>query len=288
MSDPDQAVASQDLSGLKISTLCEGCEKMAQTCRLGRDGYIDRDIDELRAGADAECPLCLVAWREVLKLRQGQSNGRVYDLERGAFQFFNDCDCEFDFRASHHYSDAAGSIGTESAWLALLPLRGSHLRTAQLAANYEYPSRTDAESVAKLIDFWYRQCTTHHPRCSSEVSTYQPPRLLEIQKREFRLVIPGECGVEHSYATLSHCWGKAPEFLKLTSTNIQQLRQWNSTDRLPQTFQDAARLCYHLNIKYLWIDSLCILQAGEESAEDWSLHVTEMRTSTESFPASYL
>ncbi|KAF1950211.1 HET-domain-containing protein, partial [Byssothecium circinans] len=94
----------------------------------------------------------------------------------------------------------------------------------------------------------------------------------------FRLVAPSDCGMGGSYATLSHCWGNAPDFLKLTSPNIEQLRQWNPTNRLPQTFQDAARLCYQLHIKYLWIDSLCILQDGEGSTGDWSLHVTEMRT----------
>jgi hypothetical protein len=59
---------------------------------------------------------------------------------------------------------------------------------------------------------------------------------------------------------------------------MEQLRQWNPTNRLSQTFQDAARLCYRLHIKYLWIDSLCILQDGDGSTEDWVLHVTEMRT----------
>ncbi|KAF2451226.1 hypothetical protein P171DRAFT_1616 [Karstenula rhodostoma CBS 690.94] len=56
------------------------------------------------------------------------------------------------------------------------------------------------------------------------------------------------------------------------------MKQWNSKDYPPQTFQDTALLCYRIDIKYLWIDSLCIIQVGEGSAEDWSLHVTEMQT----------
>lgn len=37
---------------------------------------------------------------------------------------------------------------------------------------------------------------------------------------------------------------------------------------LPKTFQDAIVFTRQLNIRYLWIDSLCIIQ---DSKEDWEL-----------------
>lgn len=40
---------------------------------------------------------------------------------------------------------------------------------------------------------------------------------------------------------------------------------WNS---LPQTFQDAVTFTWALNIRYLWIDSLCIVQ---HDPEDWAV-----------------
>ncbi|KAF2111851.1 heterokaryon incompatibility protein-domain-containing protein [Lophiotrema nucula] len=254
---------------------------MAHTFRLGLDeGDLERDIDGIQIGAVAECPLCLLAWREILKLRQQGTTKKDFRIHRISFNFNNyyKRSRTFYFRILREYTNGPTHvIANEDVRLGLHPLLGLNLQTAQLAAKYEYPPRTDAESVAKLIESWYLQCTTQHPGCASPVSTYQPPRLVEIQKGGFRLIIPSECGVRGSYATLSHCWGNAPDFLKLTSTNMEQLRQWNPTDRLPQTFQDAVRLCCHLHIKYLWIDSLCILQDGEGSISDWSLHVTEMR-----------
>ena len=38
-------------------------------------------------------------------------------------------------------------------------------------------------------------------------------------------------------------------------------------DDLPRTFQDAVTITRRLDVKYLWIDSLCIIQENEE---DWT------------------
>lgn len=42
---------------------------------------------------------------------------------------------------------------------------------------------------------------------------------------------------------------------------------------LPQTFQDAVTTARRLKLRYLWIDSLCIIQ---DDSDDWSLHVAAM------------
>ena len=46
---------------------------------------------------------------------------------------------------------------------------------------------------------------------------------------------------------------------------------------LPLAFQHAVGITKRLGINYLWIDSLCILQSGKGSSEDWRKHLTEMR-----------
>ena len=42
---------------------------------------------------------------------------------------------------------------------------------------------------------------------------------------------------------------------------------------MPKTFQDAVELCRALDIRYLWIDSLCIIQDDDA---DWLEHVNTM------------
>lgn len=44
-------------------------------------------------------------------------------------------------------------------------------------------------------------------------------------------------------------------------------------DAMPKTFRDAITITRELGIKYLWIDSLCIIQ---DSAEDWARESAQM------------
>ncbi|KAK4498917.1 hypothetical protein PRZ48_009427 [Zasmidium cellare] len=52
-----------------------------------------------------------------------------------------------------------------------------------------------------------------------------------------------------------------------------QLEDGISVGDLPKTFQDAIRVCERLDIQYLWIDSLCILQ---DSKPDWQTESSRM------------
>jgi hypothetical protein len=67
------------------------------------------------------------------------------------------------------------------------------------------------------------------------------------------------------YATLSHCWGRDPFFM-LTNQTKDQLTSGILTSILSQTFRDAISVAKSLEIQYIWIDSLCIIQ---DSDQDW-------------------
>jgi hypothetical protein len=67
------------------------------------------------------------------------------------------------------------------------------------------------------------------------------------------------------YATLSHCWGQDPFFM-LTKGTEDKLMRGIRTSILSQTFQDAISVAQSLEIQYIWIDSLCIIQ---DSDKDW-------------------
>lgn len=61
--------------------------------------------------------------------------------------------------------------------------------------------------------------------------------------------------------------------MQLTSHSITEFKQNISFDSLPKTFQDAVIICTTLDINYIWIDSLCILQ---DSPEDWAMQGSKM------------
>lgn len=74
----------------------------------------------------------------------------------------------------------------------------------------------------------------------------------------------------------SHCWGRNPSFLTLNTANEAQLQENIPIQNLPRNFSEAIDFCQRLGFNYIWIDSLCILQTGFGSEEDWKFHTTIM------------
>jgi hypothetical protein len=85
-----------------------------------------------------------------------------------------------------------------------------------------------------------------------------------------RLVEPRNA-IKH-YATLSHCWG-AFQPLRTSEENYESHKKCIRISELPRTFQDAVIIAKNLDIEYLWIDSLCIIQ---DSIEDWQRECSRM------------
>ena len=148
-------------------------------------------------------------------------------------------------------------------------------KTCQTAPN------TASKPCFELARHWLSSCRTNHTRCTKYLSAtpFHPTRLIEIAplasdtSHELHLRIAGEHSPEVTYITLSHCWGQS-EFLKLTKTTSQRLRDgFSAADTLSQTFQDTIIICRELEVKYLWIDSLCIFQ---DSTEDWRCEAAQM------------
>jgi hypothetical protein len=80
-----------------------------------------------------------------------------------------------------------------------------------------------------------------------------------------KLCITAEVSPEGPYATLSHCWGAA-NIPTLSETSLATFKQCIPSTGLPKTFTEAVIIARRLEIRYLWIDSLCILQ---DSRTDW-------------------
>jgi Heterokaryon incompatibility protein (HET) len=75
------------------------------------------------------------------------------------------------------------------------------------------------------------------------------------------------------WVTLSHCWGKEQP-LKTTMQTITDHERGLPLTELPKLFHDAIWITRKLGYRYLWIDSLCIIQ---ECKEDWVRESSNMR-----------
>jgi hypothetical protein len=99
-----------------------------------------------------------------------------------------------------------------------------------------------------------------------------PTRLLRFTNERLKLVHTADLATKPRYATLSHCWGNR-EFLKLLRGNLDTFIRNIPRKRLPKTFKDALEITTKLGLKYIWIDSLCIIQDDER---DWQLEAGRM------------
>ncbi|GJD00545.1 HET domain-containing protein [Colletotrichum higginsianum] len=69
---------------------------------------------------------------------------------------------------------------------------------------------------------------------------------------------------ETAYVALSYCWG-GDQALKCTQANLQALERDVPFKGLPKTLRDAVEVCRRLQVAYMWVDALCIIQDDEVS-----------------------
>ncbi|KAF2183067.1 hypothetical protein K469DRAFT_503254, partial [Zopfia rhizophila CBS 207.26] len=72
---------------------------------------------------------------------------------------------------------------------------------------------------------------------------------------------------------LSHSWGIQGHSFATTLQNMQQRKQHIAASPLLQTFKDAVIFTRWLGIRYLWSDSLCIIQ---EDTQGWGRESSAM------------
>ncbi|KAB2570796.1 hypothetical protein DBV05_g10536 [Lasiodiplodia theobromae] len=155
------------------------------------------------------------------------------------------------------------------------------------------PSTNSPQSWTQ-VSHWLQTCLSSHPRCNKPrgPDSFVPTRLLDVQHP-----LPGYIGLVETkshpaftsssssdptsappvYCTLSHCWGPSPSFLRLRASNLTSfLRHGIRIGELGnRNFAHAVEACRQLGVRWLWIDSLCIVQHwvdGDEAPPDDAAH----------------
>ena len=97
-----------------------------------------------------------------------------------------------------------------------------------------------------------------------------PTRLLNLYpqcgRQHLALISTTLLDPQVRYVILSHCWVQSIPARPLVSV-YQSFERGISIDLLPRTFREAIQNTRALEINYLWIDALCIVQ---DSEDDWT------------------
>lgn len=158
------------------------------------------------------------------------------------------------------------------------------IETLQECVKLDNASTGSAASL-KMARFWLEECLTGHADCARDNLGWLPTRVIDVGdadgERPPRLLETADLPSSKSessnplvFVALSHCWGSKQIITTTTSTLADRKRGINFRD-LSKTFQDAVVTTHRLGLRYLWIDSLCIIQ---DSVDDWMAESVQMCT----------
>lgn len=120
---------------------------------------------------------------------------------------------------------------------------------------------------------WYKNCVNSHGGCQ------RPPYIEHLPAPEPKYFIDtvrnclAPAPPESSYLSLSYVWGQAG-VVKVMKSNLDQLQRPGALEgpekqvSLPKTVRHAMHLTRVLSERFLWVDSLCIVQDDEESQNE--------------------
>lgn len=277
---PDQVNAWTDTSN--VDRLCDRCQTIDWEPTLLYLSVADEysfypkvrlyrakpQVRDIRDAAHVGCHLCSLILTCLLTLRYGYS-AQVHPVPRGLDEVTDSASIEIDVEGMPGTSPVWLTItiadhGNFSGWRSFsLPVRSVLPRISG-----EFSCTTPADQIARK---WLNECLQNHKTCSTEVPRL-PRRIINVTHDLLRLEEPGP---KHAhYATLSYTIGGAHLFTT-TSAVLDDRKAGFSLSSLPLTAQHAVWWTRKLDLHYLWLDSLCILQ---DNLHDWQLELSTMAT----------
>ncbi|EFW99310.1 tol-like protein [Grosmannia clavigera kw1407] len=248
-------------------------------------------LASLRIGAEEGCPCCriVVDALDTRKPRWIVGDGGTIGLDWlpgiGTLRVRESDDVQDSIYICRHIDSTRGREDSEDLFLG-----------TRFSARPEVVSDTTSSLSLDCAAAWLADCDAKHPACAEPFfrspgltrsniaegdtsAKHMPSRVLDVQAN-------GEQGASdsirlvegltppHPYVALSYCWGSDLDSVcKTTVVTRQAHLQSITVADLPQTIQDAILVCRRLHVRYLWVDSLCIVQ---DDMDDWSREAADM------------
>ncbi|GAA91388.1 heterokaryon incompatibility protein [Aspergillus luchuensis IFO 4308] len=147
----------------------------------------------------------------------------------------------------------------------------------------------DRKEKQALIKSWIDLCVKDHELCRDNHGSDGEFRnlikqsyfgVVDVADMQLKSLPLKEDGSPEPYVALSYVWGQKVQDEPTYTTNRRTVMTHilhggleTAWERLPRTIQDAMLLVSRLGYRYLWIDSLCIVQ---DSKSSWQLNASAM------------
>ncbi|KAH6847128.1 heterokaryon incompatibility protein-domain-containing protein [Chaetomium sp. MPI-CAGE-AT-0009] len=240
-----------------------------------------RDILEVKKCAP-ECHLCQVifqAFKQIKHMFKDPEDARGLPL---VLRPYNN-------KIQVCYASGGGPIGLCNLDLYMDDANVTELfRTLGIKENDRPPilkkMNTDPGSDSSLAtaSSWLQNCLSNHSLCQPPLEFQNPPKRLINVGNTSQNPFLAEMGPDSppvKWLCLSYCWGGVEPAVKLTRANMEKLKSGllsagETLESLDATVRDAILVARALDIPYIWIDALCILQ--DKETNDWNEQAPKM------------
>ncbi|CEI63330.1 unnamed protein product [Fusarium venenatum] len=225
---------------------------------LRGDFPVHKSWESLKRSISHDCPLCWTIWRCIRSSPIASPNDEEI--------------AEFKTEIVTLSYEPDNSAYTVDMCLMGLGLKTKELKLAIWKTTEKWYLDTEralplvdqhtSESVSKLANQWIRTCEANHSECLKEASpprsARMPTRLLDLghSNSDTWRIHENPCHVP--YIALSHRWSSETPTLLMRNYYLYSDSQPDSV--LPQNYKDIVSICRSMDVRYLWIDSLCIIQ----------------------------
>ncbi|KAL2066078.1 hypothetical protein VTL71DRAFT_2149 [Oculimacula yallundae] len=301
---PSLAVSAARHAAEADSSLCPRCQnfdiQLFAKKSDKRKGYLLKDVEAAAAEGCQFCKLLSDAVKDIEKPDYFYSNAFVGRTTLKP-------DLYVHMTVSDSYRDEKGSVysgGLQASRLLVeLGDRFSGMRNPSsheicITADPYSPAALSGDVLGRYIGddptsdshyetakTWLQACSSHS-KCNETVSgsghinPYDAPfptRVIEITREDGqqRLYLRHTDGLKGAYVTLTHRWNDFTGKCSTTTANLEKRLIEGDFGELPQLFRDAFVIVEKLGINFIWIDSLCIIQSGDDYV-DWRREAPKM------------
>lgn len=224
------------------------------TCQNLRE--VPATFKELETSEHHGCSFCSLLLQGIKRVIPAEQRSEDCVLRKGVD------DCDFSW----------GKNSTEAILLELFHDSRTRGEIGGLTLKYTDFGDTSHSSSFDRVKFWIKDCRENHQSCGSGEMRPLPTRVLDLGGETPSLNIYESRNELGRYGCLSHCWGSSQPVIT-ESSNLDRHKERVEWSALPKTFQDAISFARYLQIRFLWIDSLCIIQDNEA---DWQRESAKM------------
>lgn len=172
---------------------------------------------------------------------------------------------------SIQYNDGAGyPLVVELFTLSSLPDPWTVLKPVSLIG-----STSSSPECFQQLRAWINECDTNHQDCKFSFDTaLLPTRVVDLNptKDGLRPFLLESKGMTGRYAALSYMWGTELP-LRTTKATFETFKSHIPWALIPKTLQDAMLIANGLELRYVWIDALTIIQ---DDSDDWEAEAVKM------------